>query len=183
MTQPSPQEQVAALRTAFPTSEVLAQRLEQELDAFEQTLRAALPHWDTRMPDRTWSPAQEAEHTILVNEGTGRIVRLLLSEKPLRPTPQEPGRTTEDGRRLAPAGLEPGPEQPLEALLARHAATRALLEQVRAEANPGRTFFHPFMGMLDAQDWLRMTTWHTGSHRRSLQRGLERLNAGEPAGA
>lgn len=178
--QASAQEQLAALHAAFPTPEAVASGLRRELGAFEQTMRGAEVHWHARMPGRDWTPAQEVEHTILVNEGTAKVVRLLLSGKPLRETPQQPGQLR-GGRRLAPAGTEPGPPQPLDVLLARHAATRAVLDGFQAQPDPARTFPHPFMGRIDALDWLRMAAGQTGHHRRTLQAGLDRLNAGEQA--
>jgi hypothetical protein len=178
--QPSAQDRLAALRAAYPTPEAVTSGMQRELDAFEQTMRGAAAHWGTRMPGRDWTPAQEAEHTILVNEGTGKVVRLLLSGRPLRDTPQFPGQIR-DGRWLAPPGTEPGPEQPLEALLARHAATCPLLAGVQAGPDPERTFPHPFLGNIDALDWLRMAAGQTGHHRRTLQAGLDRLDAGERA--
>lgn len=177
---PSTQEELAALRAALPTPEAVSSRLRRELGAFEQAMHAAAAHWHTRLPGRDWTPAQEIEHTILVNEGTGRVVRLLLSGKPLRDVAVAPGQLR-DGRRVAPAGTEPGPDQPLDTLLARHAASRALLEEVQADPDPQRTFPHPFLGQIDALDWLRMAAGQTGHHRRTLQAGLDRLNAGEPA--
>lgn len=176
MTLPNAEEQLAALHALSPTPEAVADRLRRELDAFEQVLREAEATWDRRMPDREWSPAQEAEHVILVNEGTARIVRLLLSDKPLREVPEQPGRIV-NGRRLAPEGTEPGPGQPLSTLLDRHAAARALLVEFQPEPNPARTFYHPFLGRLDALDWLRMTTWHTRNHRKAMRAGLDRLKA------
>lgn len=178
--QPSLEEELRSLQAIYPDPEVLAQQMDLELTAFKETMRAAQPHWQTRMPGRDWTPAQEAEHTILVNEGTGRLVRLLLSDKPLRDAPKQQGELR-DGRRLAPAGTQPGPELPLDVLMARHAATRPLLAGVRAEPDPARTFHHPFLGMLDAMDWLRMAAYQTRHHRQTLQAGLDRLNTGERA--
>lgn len=178
MTQPGIQDELAALRAAYPTPEATAQGMRRELEAFEATLRRAAAHWGEPMPGRTWTPAQEAEHTILVNEGVGRLVRLLLSGKPLREVPHQPGRV-EKGRRVAPPGTEPGPGEGLEELLARHAATFPLLAGVRAEPDPERTWPHAFLGRLDALDWLRMAAWQTGHHRRTLGAGLDRLEAGE----
>lgn len=181
MTSPHAEEQLVLLRATYPTSAVLAEQLARELAAFEQALRMAASHWHTLLPGRAWTPAQEAEHTILVNEGTGRIVRLLLSDRPLRAGPQEPGRT-ENGKRLAPAGTEPGPGEELGVLLARHAAAAARLRELHAAPNPERTFVHPFLGPLDALDWLRMATWHTRHHCQAIARGLAQLTGDEPAG-
>ncbi|WP_034387643.1 DinB family protein [Deinococcus sp. YIM 77859] len=181
MTLPSSEEQLALLRATYPTPEGLSAQLEREFAALAQTMRAAAPHWHTPMPGRTWSPAQEAEHTILVNEGTGRVVRLLLSERPLRPVPLEPGRTAQ-GKRLAPPGTEPGPGEALETLLERHAAAGPLLSGARAAPNPERTFPHPFLGELDALDWLRMAAWHTRHHRQAIERGLAALGDDQATG-
>ena len=169
----SVEEQLTDLKAVYPTPEALIEGMRQELGAFEATIRGAAPFWNTRMPGRDWTPAQEADHTIMINEGTGRLVRLLLSEKPLRDVPEEPG-VTEGGRRLAPPGTEPGPDQPMEAVLARHAATRDLLE-VYAEPRPERAFYHPFMGKIGALDWLRMAAYQTRHHRLSMQAGVDRL--------
>lgn len=181
MTQPGVQDELAALRAAYPTPEAAGRGLRRELEAFEATMRRAAAHWNEVQPGRTWTPAQEAEHTIRVNEGVGRLVRLLLSDKPLRETPHQPGRL-ENGRRVAPPGTEPGLGEALDTLLARHAATLAPLAEVRAEPNPERTWPHPFLGPIDALDWLRMAAWQTGHHRRTLEAGLARLDAGERAG-
>ncbi|WP_407572338.1 DinB family protein [Deinococcus altitudinis] len=169
----SVEEQLADLKAVYPTPEALIEGMRQELGAFEATVRGAAPYWNTRMPGRDWTPAQEADHTIMINEGTGRLVRLLLSDKPLRDAPEEPG-VTEGGRRLAPANTLPGPDQPMESVLARHAATRSLLE-VHAEPGAARTFYHPFMGKIGALDWLRMAAYQTRHHRLSMQAGLDRL--------
>ena len=167
------EEQLASLSAVYPTPEALVEGMRQELGAFEATMNGAAPYWHTRMPGRDWTPAQEADHTILINEGTGKLVRLLLSGKPLRETEEQPG-VVEGGRRIAPPGTEPGPDQPLETLLARHATTRALLE-VHADPDPERTFYHPFMGKIGALDWLRMAAYQTRHHRLSMQAGVDRL--------
>ena len=185
MTQSSPavdprasiQDQLAALRSAYPGAAALLGSMRHELGAFGDVMRSAVPHWNTRLPGRDWTPAQEADHTILVNEAGGKVVRLLLSGKPLREVARQPGQTR-GGKRVAPPFLEPGPEQSLEALLERHAATRTLLE-VHAEPDATRTLYHPFMDDLDALDWLRMAAYQTRHHRLSMQAGLDRLNAGQ----
>ncbi|WP_216326494.1 DinB family protein [Deinococcus aestuarii] len=180
MTQSSLQDELVALRAALPTPGAVAAELDRELTAFADMMRAAEPRWHTPMPGRTWTPAQEAEHTVLVNEGTARVVRLLGSDRPLRETPRQEGRT-ENGRRLAPQGTEPGPGEDLAPLLARNEATRPLLAGVRAAPDPERTFPHPFLGMLDALDWLRMAAAQTRHHRATMRAGLDRLGARDRA--
>ena len=175
--QASVQDQLSALHAAYPTPETLLGSMRQELGAFADVMRAAVPHWSTRLPGRDWTPAQEADHTILVNEAGGKVVKLLLSGKPLREVVRQPGQM-QGGKRVAPPFLEPGPEQPLEALLERNEATRTLLE-VHAEPDAARTFYHPFMDDIDALGWLRMAAYQTWHHRLSIQAGLDRLNAGQ----
>ena len=89
---PSEQEQLAALRAAYPTPEDLISRMHRELDALDAVIRSAAPYWTTVQPGRDWTPAQEAEHTIVINEGSGRLVRGLLSDKEIRPPPEVPGK-------------------------------------------------------------------------------------------
>ncbi|WP_309570747.1 DinB family protein [Deinococcus sp.] len=170
---PSEQEQMAALRAAYPTPDDLITRMHRELDAMDAVIRAASPHWQAVQPGREWTPAQEVEHTIVINEGTGKLARLLLSDKDIRQPPEVPGEY-QGGRRQAPASTIPAGDQTPEALLARNAATRDLLT-VHAPANPGRTYYHPFMGQLDALDWLRMAAYQTRHHRLAVERGLKAL--------
>lgn len=173
MTQPSEQEQMAALRAAYPTPADLASRMHRELDALDAVIRAAAPHWTTVQPGREWTPAQEAEHTIIINEGTGRLARLLMSDKEIRQPPLVPGEYR-DGKRQAPPSTLPGGDVTPEALLERNAATRDLLT-VTPAPNPERTYHHPFMGQLDALDWLRMAAYQTRHHRQAIERGVAAL--------
>lgn len=147
-------------------------RLERELDAFEAAVARSGGRWHDALPNRTWTAAQEAEHVILVNESTARIVALLNSDKALRPVPIVPGEVVE-GRRQAPAAVQPGPGQAWVELEERHAASRAaLLGHVeRATDDPERRFFHVFLGDLTALDWLRMAAYHVRHHRRQLEAG------------
>lgn len=171
---PGAQEQMAALRSAYPTPEFVAERLREELGELDATIRAARAHWHTPLPGRAWTPAQEAEHAVLVNEGSGKLARLLLSDKPIRQPPEVYG-VLRDGRRVAPPGTEPAGDRTPDDLLARSAATRELLTVV-APANPQRTYFHPYMGQIDALDWLRMAAYHTRHHRKAMERGLAALS-------
>lgn len=162
----------AGLRAFGTSPDEVAARLTRELGAFEAAVLAAQERWHAPLPGREWTAAQESEHVILVNEGTARIVALLVSDRPLRPVPQVPGELV-GGRRRAPASLVPGPDQPWEALRERHAAAReALLAgATRATDDPERRFFHPFLGDLTALDWLRMVAAHIRHHRGQLQAG------------
>lgn len=180
MTEPGPQEQMASLRTFYASPEKLVSQLREELDALAGTIWAATAQWQAVMPEREWTPAQEAEHALMVAEGTGKVVRLLRSEKPLQAQPEVPVEVI-GGKRKAPPGTVPTGEFTPEQLLARLEAVRPGLNVV-AEANPARTFYHPAMGHLDALDWLRMAAWHTRHHRQAIQRGLKALSANDAAG-
>lgn len=163
------------LRAFGETPAEVRTRLERELDAFEAAVARAGSRWNEPLPGRTWTAAQEAEHVILVNEGTARIVGLLASDRPLRPVPAVPGELVE-GRRRAPASLHPGPGQAWSELEERHAASRAALLSgaERATEDPERRFFHPFLGDLTALDWVRMVGSHVRHHRKQLEAGGRR---------
>lgn len=158
------------LRVFGQTPADVQSRLKRELDAFERVVEAVQPSWNTTLPGRAWTAAQESDHIIRVNAGTAKIAALLLSDKPLRPGDQTPG-TLLDGKRQAPAGLQPGPDQAWADLSAAHAQTRAALLHAAAHApeTSERTFFHPFMGELTALDWLRMAAFHVRHHRKQLE--------------
>lgn len=146
--------------------------LGSELDRFEAQLRTRQDDWTRPQLGREWSPAQEAEHVLLINQGITRLVALLLSERELRAGPQTPG-VLKDGKRQAPPQTLPSAGglawSDLEGRWAEH---RAHLEEVAAQirATPERTMWHPFYGELDALDWLRMVSGHLHSHRRLLER-------------
>ncbi|AWN22560.1 DinB family protein [Deinococcus irradiatisoli] len=177
MTQTDYAERVRSLRAFGATPPAVAERLERELSAYEQVAERALAHWHTRLPQRDWTPAQESEHVILVNEGTVKVAALLLSDKPLRPVPQEPVVTDAQGRRQAPPGTVPTSGQPWEALAERFQASGAALRSaaLRAPEEAERRFWHPAMGELTALDWLRMAAYHVRHHRKLLETGLDRL--------
>ena len=174
------EERVAWLRAFGKSPPDVAERLERELMAYAAAAGRAAPHWHTQMPDRTWTPAQESEHVVLVNEGSAKVARLLLSDKALRPTPQHPIEADVQGRRLAPPGTVPGEGQAWDALLGRHNAVQAALMAAARQAPEAseRRFWHGAMGELTALDWLRMAAYHTRHHRKKLEAGLSALEAG-----
>jgi DinB superfamily len=181
MTAASPAAPTAWLLAFGAAPADVAERLERELSAFEALALRAQPAWHRPLPDRTWTPAQESEHVLLVAENTAKIVRLLLSGAPLRETPKVPIAVDEQGRRQAPAGTEPGPDQPWSALAERYAALLPALRgqalSVPADLDQTRIFFHPALGDLHALDWLRVAAFHTRHHRHSLKAGLDALEA------
>ncbi len=180
MTQTEYVERVRSLRAFGQSPAEVAERLERELGTFEQTAQRAQRHWHTRLPERDWTPAQESEHVILVNEGTAKVAALLLSDKPLRPVEQQPVVADAQGKRRAPAATVPEHEQPWEALSERYQTVGAVLQAaaLRAPEDAERKFWHPAMGELTALDWLRMAAYHTRHHRKLLAAGLERLEGG-----
>ncbi|WP_293914062.1 DinB family protein [Deinococcus sp.] len=184
MTSAEPTSPNAWLRAFGAAPAEVAERLERELAAFSETARRAQPDWHRPLPERTWTPAQESEHVLLVAESTVKIVRLLLSDSSLRETPRVLIGTDEQGRRQAPAGTEPGPDQPWNALAGRYSALTPALRGLAlsvpeplAPLEPARMFWHPALGDLDALDWLRTAAFHTRHHRHSLQAGLDALKA------
>ncbi|GGK26253.1 hypothetical protein GCM10008955_20010 [Deinococcus malanensis] len=154
------------------TPDEVRARLAAELDAFEAELRTRQADWSVTQPGREWSPAQEAEHVLLINEGITRLVGLLMSDRELRPLPQTPG-VLKEGRRQAPAHTLPSPHGLAWAdLEGRWAEHRTRLEAAAAQLRdvPERTMWHPFYGELDALNWMRMVAGHLDSHRRLLKR-------------
>lgn len=153
-------------------------RLEAELSALGAHLRSRGTDWSAVQSGREWSPAQEAEHVALINEAGGRAIRLLLSDRQLRPLPHTAG-VLKDGKRQAPAFAVPGaagwPWAELEGRWADHSAGMlALAEQVQAgQAQDGqtqRTLWHPYLGEIGALDWLRSLVAHVKHHRELLER-------------
>ncbi|ACO45373.1 DinB family protein [Deinococcus deserti] len=162
----------AVLLAMGRTPDEVRARLAAELDAFENELRARQADWSRPQAGREWSPAQEAEHVLLINEGITRLVGLLMSERELRPLPQTPG-VLKDGKRQAPAHTLPSAEGlAWDELDSRWTQHRTRLEAAAAQVRdvPERTMWHPFYGELDALNWLRMVAGHLDSHRRLLKR-------------
>ncbi|CAM3866504.1 DinB family protein [Deinococcus frigens] len=161
----------AVLKFVGQTPEEVRTRLSVELDRFEAQLRGRQGDWNTTQPNRAWSPAQEAEHVLKIDTSIVPIMRLLLSDKELRPMPQVPGEIV-GGKRQSPEALLPSDAgMPFEALDTIWAEHRQNLEEMAAqvEATPGRTFWHQFFGEIDALDWLRMVTVHLRAHRKLLE--------------
>lgn len=154
-------------------SEVKA-RLKQELDAFEAQLSTRTHDWNTTQKDREWSPAQEAEHVLKVNSGVTKVMGLLLSNQPV---PEQPKVRAElhNGKRISPPHLVPSTEglpADWQSIWAAHRRElEAIAEQVHS--TPERTFWHPYLGELDAFNWLRMVAGHMYSHRLLLEKSAE----------
>lgn len=163
----------AVLKAMGQTPEEVRTRLGVELDRFEAQLRGRQADWNITQPGRDWSPAQEAEHVLKIDTSIVPLMRLLLSDKELRPMPQVPGEII-DGKRQSPAELLPSDGgMPYAALDTTWAEHRQKLEEMaaRVEPTPGRTFWHQFFGEIDALDWLRMVTMHMRAHRKLLEEG------------
>ena len=149
--------------------------LEREFSALNDAFLARQADWSQVQQGREWTPAQEAEHIILINEAGMKAVRLLCSERELRPIPQESG-LLKDGTRQSPPFAVPGAGLTWDDLTAEagrwnahRAALTALAEQ--ATDDSARTLWHPFLGQLGAHDWLRSLGAHMRHHRQLLQRG------------
>lgn len=161
----------AGLRALGATPDEARARLTKEFDRLEAHLRARQADWTRTQPGRDWSPAQEAEHVVLIDMGIARLLGLLLSERELTPSAQVPG-TFRDGKRQTPPFAAPSADGlAWDTWETRWAEHRAAFEQVAAgvRETPGRTMWHPFFGELDALDWLRMVSGHARNHRLLLE--------------
>lgn len=161
----------AVLKAMGQTPEEVRTRLGVELDRFEAQLRSREADWTTTQPGREWSPAQEAEHVLKIDNSIVPLMRLLMSDKELRPMPQVPGEIV-DGKRQSPEALLPSDEGlPFAALDTTWAEHRQKLEEMATHVTetPGRTFWHQFFGEIDALDWLRMVAMHLRNHRKLLE--------------
>lgn len=171
--QSHPSGDVRALKAFGETPEQIRAELHKAFSRFEETAGHEQAHWLAAPGEGRWSPAQVAEHVAIVNEGVARILKLLLSDRPLRDGPAASGPSQGDGR-VAPSGLEPGEGQTWAELQPRWQASAALLDDAAArlgEADLSRRFVHPFLGPIDAHDWMRMATYHVRHHRRQLTEG------------
>ncbi len=158
--------------TAFgETPEQISAELHKALERFQVALPECQGHWLISPAPGRWSPAQVTEHVLLVNEAVAEIAAQLLSQTPRLPPPSGPGQVI-GGRRVSPERLEPGPGLAWADLAGRWQAACERLNAVSArlpEADLSRRYAHPFLGEIDAHDWLRMATFHTRHHRRQLE--------------
>lgn len=160
------------LRAYGETPEEVRLTLRRELDALERHLHTRQGDWTRTQPGREWSPAQEIEHVLSIGTAGSRAAKLLLSDRELKAFPQVAG-TLKHGKRQAPEFSLPS-EQGLawELWEQAWAAHRQQLEGLAANvrATPGRTFWHPYLGELDALDWLRSLVGHLRGHRELLEK-------------
>lgn len=144
--------------------------LAQELSAYHAAAGALAARERETMPGREWTPAQQHEHVLRISHAVGRSVRLLLSERELRPVPFTPGERAA-GKRLSPPEFEPqrglGAGELAPAWAALGTELQASTEHLRP--TPGRTLPHPFFGELDAVEWVQMLILHTRMHRQQLE--------------
>ena len=172
MTHPDlPPGRTEQLRAFGETPDQIAVQLTLAFERFEAGVQARQGHWLRAPAQGRWSPAQVAEHVLIVNENIARVLRLLLSDKPLRALPREPG-DYEGGRRKAPANLHPGEGSAWDELLPRWQANRAVWSELSGQlhtADPARKLYHPFFDEIDAHDWTRMVIAHLRQHRRQLE--------------
>lgn len=167
----SPLTDPAVLNVMGQTSDQVRTRLTVELNSLEAQLRGRQDDWNIIQPNREWSPAQEAEHILKIDNSAVPVLQLLLSDRDLRPTSQIPGEV-KNGKRQSPSELLPSDEGiPFEQLDTTWAAHRQQLEEMAAQVKPtpGRTVWHEFFGEIGALDWLRMITLHMSAHRKLLE--------------
>jgi hypothetical protein len=142
--------------------------LERERAAFEAMWPELQDRWKVPLQEGAWCPAQVVEHVLKASTGFSKVLYLLRRDAPLPDVPKVPG-TYKGGRPQAPDSAIPGDPQPFEALEPtwREVHDRLLKEAVVAQPSE-RTFFHPFMGDLDALGWVRMSAYHLAHHRKQL---------------
>lgn len=163
-----------ALLVLGETPTEVCRRLNLECQAFAEHVEQREQDWQKVQSGRDWSPAQEVEHVILTSHSVGRVIRLLLSDKELQPIPKISGQK-KDGKRQAPDMILPSREGlPWAEYKLRWQQSVQEFQDVaaRVRSTPERTFWHPFLGDLDALEWLRMNTWHIGHHRQLMEQSL-----------
>ena len=142
--------------------------LERELAAFETMLPELQDRWEVPLREDAWCPAQVVEHVLKASTGFSKVLYLLRREAPLPEVPKVPG-IYKDGRPQAPETAIPGEPQPWGALEPTWREVHDRLLKEAGVAQPAeRTFFHPFMGELDALGWVRMSAYHLAHHRKQL---------------
>ncbi|AFZ68293.1 DinB family protein [Deinococcus peraridilitoris] len=116
-----------------------------------------------------WSPAQQAEHVLKANIAFSKVMHLLNGTRELPEIPREFG-PMHEGRRIAPENLEPGEGLPWAQLEPQWRETNARLLTVVEAIDPAssRTFWHRYLGELNAFGWARMACGHVRDHRRQL---------------
>jgi hypothetical protein len=136
--------------------------------------------WSAPRPEGRWSPAQIAEHLVLVYEynrtvvkgtagrGAPRLLRPLLRWLVVERT-LKAGRFTRKGR--APAIFQPSaaPAPANELLTRLMAAVTGLEADIRSGHPAARhTLEHPFFGTTNMIDWMRLQAIHARHHRSQL---------------
>ena len=170
--QPTGASRGTRMLTAFgETPEQISAELHKALERFQVALPECQGHWLSSPAPGRWSPAQVTEHVLMVNEVVAEIAAQLLSQTPRLPPPSGPGQVI-GGKRVSPERLEPGPGAAWADLAGRWQTACERLNAVSArlqDADLSRRYAHPFLGEIDAHDWLRMATFHTRHHRRQLE--------------
>ena len=158
--------------TAFgETPEQISAELHVALERFQVAVPECQSHWLTPPAPGRWSPAQVTEHVLMVNEAVAEIVVQLLAHTPRLPPPSGPGQMI-GGKRVSPERLVPGPGAAWAELAGRWHAARERLTAAAVcleDADLSRRYAHPFLGEIDAHDWVRMATFHTRHHRKQLE--------------
>ena len=170
--QPTGASRGTRMLTAFgETPEQISAELHKALERFQVALPECQGHWLISPAPGRWSPAQVTEHVLMVNEAVAEIAVQLLSQTPRLPPPSAPGQVI-GGKRVSPERLEPGQGAAWTEFAGRWQAARERLVAAAArlqDADPSKRYAHPFLGEIDAHDWLRMATFHTRHHRKQLE--------------
>ena len=162
--------------------DAIVKGLERTAEAF-QSAAEAIPQqaWEVARAEGKWTPAQIAEHLILVEQQLKQMLRekLLTGPEVERSADQEkldqrvpeavlnPNRRPEAPPSMRPTGRWNSREEALRAFAEERQQT---IEYVRATQDPLRSHRVPHsLGNLDGHHWLLLLVAHTERHTRQLQ--------------
>ena len=126
----------------------------------------------TRISARLLKQAEAAENGEMDNSGRAKITASFL----------ERARTMQDQRLKAPDRVTPTGTQSVRESLAKMEENRRLLEDLRPRfegipASPEMTFPHPFLGEMNANEWLALIGGHEARHLAQIRAILEKNRA------
>lgn len=146
------------------------ERLHQEIRRFQDTVIHSQDHWLVARAEGAWSPAQIAEHVMLISKSMAQVLRAY--QAPEMPTfPRLPASYV-NGKKQSPAYALPGEGKPWSELEPDWVKTHIRLVQAAEGVTnwqDQRTVHHPYFGDLNALEWLQMATFHLIHHRRQIQ--------------
>jgi len=137
-----------------------------------------------------WSISHLVEHVAIVDDAAAKVCTKLLAAAKLAGKPADGGFALSAGfgenagkmataRVEAPAQVHPTGNVTLADSLARIRATAGSIGSMRDDLESysldGHTFPHPFLGELNAGEWLVMAGLHKGRHASQIQNLLDKI--------